>query len=87
MRHRSATAPTTKKRGVECSHCTDSEEFADGHEFIDRADTELRLRDWERRHRERFSVALAGRTPTSKPTISVSPIRSHCVTCVGRESA
>src|SRR5262249_42791087 len=56
----------------ERSHRIDSEEFWGRHEFSDRLAAEPQLRDWERRYNhERFSLALAGRTPAEKLAASV----------------
>ena len=57
---------------VERSHRIDSEEFWGRHDFTDRVEAEPGLRDWERRYNhERFSLALAGRTPAEKLAASV----------------
>jgi len=46
--------------------------FWDRHEFTDRVDAEPKLREWERRYNhERFSLALAGRTPAEKLAASL----------------
>ena len=67
-RHRYIKPRRPQQNGkVERSHRIDGEEFWDLHEFTDRADAEPRLRDGERRYNhERFSLALAGRTPAEK---------------------
>ena len=68
MRHRYIKPRRPQQNGkVERSHRIDSEEFWSRHEFNDRGDAEPKLRDWERRYNhERFSLALAGRTPVEK---------------------
>jgi|SRR5215471_17739708 len=53
--------PSPRSSGI------DSEGFWGCHEFSDRMEAEPQLRDWERRYNhERFSLALAGRTPAEK---------------------
>jgi transposase InsO family protein len=68
MRHRYIKPRRPQQNGkVERSHRIDSEEFWGRHAFSDRRDAEPKLRDWERRYNyERFSLALAGRTPAEK---------------------
>ena len=76
MRHRYIKPRRPQQNGkVERSHRIDSEEFWGRHEFTDRVDAEPKLREWERRYNhERFSLALAGRTPAEK--LAASPIAS-----------
>jgi transposase InsO family protein len=73
MRHRYIKPRRPQQNGkVERSHRIDSEEFWDRHEVTDRVDAEPKLREWERRYNhERFSLALAGRTPAEKLAASV----------------
>jgi len=73
MRHRYIKPRRPQQNGkVERSHRIDSEEFWGRHEFSDRLAAEPQLRDWERRYNhERFSLALAGRTPAEKLAASV----------------
>jgi transposase InsO family protein len=68
MRHRYIKPRRPQQNGkVERSHRIDSEEFWDRHAFTNREDAEPQLRDWERRYNtERFSLALAGKTPAEK---------------------
>jgi transposase InsO family protein len=68
MRHRYITPRRPQQNGkVERSHRIDSEEFWGRQAFANRADAERGLREWEHRHNhERFSLALAGRTPVEK---------------------
>jgi transposase InsO family protein len=75
MRHRYIKPRRPQQNGkVERSHRIDSEEFWSRHEFTDRGDAEPKLRDWERRYNhERFSLALAGRTPAEKLAASRIP--------------
>ena len=74
MRHRYIKPRRPQQNGkVERSHRIDSEEFWSRHAFTDRGDAEPKLRDWERRYNhERFSLALAGRTPAEKLAASRS---------------
>ncbi len=73
MRHRYIKPRRPQQNGkVERSHRIDSEEFWSRHAFTDRGDAEPKLRDWERRYNhERFSLALAGRTPAEKLAASL----------------
>jgi len=73
MRHRYIKPRRPQQNGkVERSHRIDSEEFWGRHEFTDRVEAEPQLREWERRYNhERFSLALAGRTPAEKLAASI----------------
>lgn len=73
MRHRYIKPRRPQQNGkVERSHRIDSEEFWGRHEFMDRVEAEPQLREWERRYNhERFSLALAGRTPAEKLAASI----------------
>jgi transposase InsO family protein len=68
MRHRYIRPRRPQQNGkVERSHRIDQEEFWGRHRFADYDDAAAALRGWERRYNhERFSLALAGRTPAEK---------------------
>jgi len=56
-------------------------EFWSRHAFSDRIDAEPKLGDWKRRYNhERFSLALAGRTPAEKLAACVVACASSTAT-------
>jgi transposase InsO family protein len=82
MKHRYIKPRRPQQNGkVERSHRIDSEEFWNRQRFSTRAEAEEGLRDWERRYNhERFSLALAGRTPAEKLASLLSSTLSAAAT-------
>jgi transposase InsO family protein len=68
IRHRYIRPRRPQQNGkVERSHRIDQEEFWGRQRFADFDEAAVALRGWEQRYNhERFSLALAGRTPAEK---------------------